>query len=85
VHKLIVSQMRPIGTKWDGDLWQASCLLAVQLRQDRHGLIDAFADALARGQEWQKLVQDGLRALDVELREKLQQDLGIPGLRMDEP
>ncbi|NLW82269.1 MAG: hypothetical protein GXY42_11440 [Desulfovibrionales bacterium] len=78
VHKLIVSRVRPEVPKRAKDLWQASCLLTVQLRQDRHGLMDAFAEALARGPKWIQNVRKGLESLDADLREELRTVLETP-------
>jgi hypothetical protein len=82
VHKLIVSRVRPDAPKRAKDLWQASCLLAVQLRQDKHGLIEAFAEALARGPKWSQNVQKGLESLDADLREELQTSLEMPARKI---
>ncbi len=82
VHKLIVSRVRPDTPKRAKDLWQASCLLAVQLRQDKHGLLDAFAEALERGPKWSQNLRKGLESLDPDLREELQTVLEMPGRKI---
>jgi len=82
VHKLIVSRVRSEVPKRAKDLWQASCLLTVQLRQDKHGLIDAFAEALARGPKWIQNVQKGVESLDADLREELRTVLEIQGRKI---
>ena len=82
VHKLIVSRVRPEVPKRAKDLWQASCLLTVQLRQDKHGLMDAFAEALARGPKWVQNVRKGLESLDDDLREELKTALETPGRKI---
>jgi hypothetical protein len=83
VHKLIVSQVRSEVPKQAKDLWQASCLLVAQIKHDKYGLMDAFAEALARGPKWSLLVQRGIESLDADLREELQARLEIPRRRLD--
>ena len=82
VHKLIVSQVRPDVPKRAKDLWQASCLLAVLLRQDKHALMEAFAEAMTRGPKWSQNVRKGLDSVDAGLREEFQSALDGPGRKL---
>jgi len=72
IHKLIVSQVRSDAPKRAKDLWQASCLLAVLLRQDKHALMETFAEAMKRGPKWSQNVRRGLDSVDAGLREEFQ-------------
>ncbi len=87
VHKLIVSQLRPDNPKRAKDLWQASCLVTVLLKQDKHSLIEAFAEAIKRGPKWSQNVRRGLDSVDAGLRKEFEAVFGAmpgqkPGMKM---
>lgn len=82
IHKLIVSQVRSDVPKRGKDLWQASCLLAVLLRQDMLVLMEAFAEAMKRGPKWIQNVRRGLDSVDAGLREEFQTVLDGPGRKL---
>ena len=77
LHKLIVSQRRPVGiSKRDKDILQAGALLRV-LAQDRpYELKSAWEDAYARGPTWRQLVIAGLTLVDPRSRDALLKIIG---------
>ncbi len=77
LHKLIVSQRRPLGiSKRDKDILQAGALLGVLAQNRPHELKAAWEDAYARGPTWRQLVVAGLTLVDPRSRDGLLKIVG---------
>jgi hypothetical protein len=78
LHKLIVSQRRREGAaKVDKDLRQAELLLDVLADRRRADLRDAWEELVGRGAKWRRHACDALDHIDVAVRTKLGETLGI--------
>lgn len=65
VHKLIVSQERPVRerAKAAKDVAQAAALIEYHLDMAPSAMANAYLDAASRGKGWRQRVDDGVRAL----------------------
>ncbi len=91
LHKLIVSQLRPIEMRHKAvkDIAQAAHLLSYLLAEDADGVAQAWTDLSARGKGWNTRLTAGWQALcraypDQAFPQRLEQalasDLGAPSL-----
>ena len=77
LHKLIVSQRRPVGiSKRDKDILQAGALLEVLTQNRPNELKSAWEDAYARGPTWRQLLIAGLTRIDPRSRDGLLKIIG---------
>jgi hypothetical protein len=85
IHKLIVSRRRREGAaKRDKDTQQAAALLDVLRQRRPHDLKAAWEEAFNRGNEWRRLLLEGMTNLDANIRDGVLKAIGqkpsqIPG------
>jgi hypothetical protein len=72
VHKLMIARRRPEGAaKRDKDIRQAEALLSVLLKKRPHELKLAWREAYKRGNEWRRLLTEGLDDLSDEVHDSM--------------